>query len=175
MEEAKSVSEFFRLISKLAQRKDEMDKQRKVQRIDEDETIMAAIRDGRHAEDIFLLDCPWCGVPSYYNQGSHFTCRVCDRTVQVVDDDSGTATSVHADDMYSLADYWKTGTYPCDQQKWFCPVCGSTTHQHCSKGCASCDDPKSPMPRYASTFCGTCAKSFCIECMKRHVCTGKVN
>jgi hypothetical protein len=34
-----------------------------------------------------------------------------------------------------------------------CPVCGADWHIHCSKGCANCDDPKSPVPRYASTFC----------------------
>jgi hypothetical protein len=88
--------------------------EQKIPRIEDDKTIIAAIREGRHADDIYLLDCPWCGVPSYYNQGSHFTCRVCDRTVHVSDDDSGSATSVDADEMYTLADYWETAPYPCD-------------------------------------------------------------
>ena len=89
----------------------------KGKRVEDDETIIAAILEGRHADDIYLLDCPWCRVPSYYNQGSHFTCRICERTVQVVDDDSGSATSVSADDMYSLADFWETAPYPCDERE----------------------------------------------------------
>jgi hypothetical protein len=55
----------------------------------------------------------------------------------------------------------------------FCPVCGSTNHIHCSKGCAGCDDPKNPMPRYASTFCSMCGESFCVDCMEAHKCTGR--
>lgn len=86
-------------------------------RIEDDETVIAAIREGRHAEDIWLINCPWCAVPSYYNQGSHFTCRVCDRTVNVVDDDSGRNTDVSAEDAFTLADYWETATYPCDEPK----------------------------------------------------------
>lgn len=87
----------------------------KLQRIDDDETVMAAIREGRHADDIYLLDCPYCGVPSYYNQGSHFTCRICDRTIGVADDDSLRNNQIDAAEAYTLADYWKTATYPCDE------------------------------------------------------------
>ena len=86
-------------------------------RIDEDETVVAAIREGRHANDIWLLDCPYCGVPSYYNQGSHFTCRVCDRTIGVADDDSLTNNQISADDAYTLADYWEFEPYPPDTRK----------------------------------------------------------
>jgi hypothetical protein len=75
-------------------------------RPDDDPNVVAAIHEGRHAEDIMLLDCPWCGVPSYWNEGSHFTCRACDRTISVCDDDSFRNTQVEAADAYTLADYW---------------------------------------------------------------------
>lgn len=89
---------------------------KKLPRIEEDETIIAAIQEGRHADDICLLDCPYCGVPSYYNEGSHFTCRICSRGFSVVDDDSGRNTDVSIDDMYTLADYWETAPYPNDEK-----------------------------------------------------------
>jgi len=54
----------------------------------------------------------------------------------------------------------------------FCPVCGSTTHFHCSRGCFACDDTNAPVPRYASTFCTKCKQSFCVSCMEKHKCGG---
>jgi len=89
---------------------------KKYPRIEDDATIIAAIREGRHADDIYLLNCPWCGVPSYYNQGSHFTCRICDRNVIVTDDDSGSNTSVSSCEAYTLAEYWEEAPYPCDEK-----------------------------------------------------------
>jgi hypothetical protein len=80
-----------------------------VPRIDDDETVVEAIREGRHADDIYLLDCRYCGVASYYNQGSHFTCRVCHRTVDVNDEWSQEAIT--------LAEYWETAPYPPDERK----------------------------------------------------------
>jgi hypothetical protein len=73
-------------------------------RIDEDETVVAAITEGRHADDIWLIDCPSCNIPSYYNQGSHCTCRQCGREI-----------AEYCDDAYTLADYWEQATYPCDE------------------------------------------------------------
>jgi hypothetical protein len=40
-------------------------------------SVKAALADGRPPEDIILIDCPDCGLPGHYNQGSHFTCRNC--------------------------------------------------------------------------------------------------
>lgn len=79
---------------------------RKVCRIDEDETVVAALREGRHADDIYLMDCPYCGEVSYWNQGSHFTCRAC-----------GSHKGTNTEETYTLADYWETATYPCDEVK----------------------------------------------------------
>ena len=51
-----------------------------------------------------------------------------------------------------------------------CPVCGSIFHAHCSKGCAICDDPNNPHPRYASRFCPGCKRSLCADCFNDHTC-----
>lgn len=75
-------------------------------RIEHDPTVMAAIREGRHAEDIWLVECPECGVPSYWNQGSHANCRICERDL-----------SGFTDDAFTLNDYWDRATYPCDEGK----------------------------------------------------------
>ncbi len=50
----------------------------------DDPMVKAALQDGRTPEDIVLIDCPDCGVPGYYNQGSHFTCRICQASFSVV-------------------------------------------------------------------------------------------
>jgi hypothetical protein len=84
----------------------------------DDPNVKEALAEGSAPEDIQLLDCPACGVTSYYNQGSHFTCRVCGRgyavlcdadesieletTRSTLDED---ADSLLADEAYSLADY----------------------------------------------------------------------
>src|SRR5258707_109383 len=57
----------------------------------------------------------------------------------------------------------------------FCRVCGSPNHINCSMGCAGCDDPNSPMPRYAWTFCEACHDSFCAECLQQHQCEQEFN
>jgi hypothetical protein len=75
-------------------------------RIEEDETVVAALSEGRHASDIWLIDCPACGVPSYWNQGSHCTCRKCDREI-----------GDQSDDAYTLEDYWSEAPYPCDEKE----------------------------------------------------------
>jgi len=51
-----------------------------------------------------------------------------------------------------------------------CPVCGSIYHIHCSLGCAICDEPENPQPRFASRFCHGCKRSLCAQCFKDHTC-----
>lgn len=61
----------------------------------------------RPADDIQVMDCPVCGRMSYYNQGSHFTCRFCDRTWYVFsegEEPPDDRPSMSADSMRSLAD-----------------------------------------------------------------------
>jgi hypothetical protein len=70
---------------------------------DQDEVI-EAIKDGRHADDIWLVDCPSCGIPSYWNEGSHAHCHLC-----------GGDISDQVDDAYTLADFWTVASYPCDE------------------------------------------------------------
>lgn len=75
-------------------------------RPDEDDVnVLAALREGRHADDIALVECGDCGVYSYYNEGSHATCRRCGRVL--ID-----AT----DDAITLADYWDSAKYPVDER-----------------------------------------------------------
>lgn len=73
-------------------------------RPEQDEMVIAALQDGRHAEDIYLVTCPWCGCISYYNQGSHAECRKCKRDL-----------IAQTAETYSLADFWEYAAYPCDE------------------------------------------------------------
>ena len=43
----------------------------------QDPSVKAALKDGRLADDIAVLQCPKCHQWGYYNQGSHFYCRAC--------------------------------------------------------------------------------------------------
>jgi hypothetical protein len=48
----------------------------------DDPNVKEALRDGRDSSDIHLIGCYVCGEYSYYNDGSHFTCRFCDWTLR---------------------------------------------------------------------------------------------
>lgn len=65
----------------------------------------------RPADDIWVMDCPCCGTTSYYNQGSHFTCRHCGRTFYCLSEgeESDGRPTVNCDDARTLAD---TVDYP---------------------------------------------------------------
>lgn len=41
--------------------------------------VKEALKEGRPPSDIAVLTCPRCGRWGYYNQGSHFYCRFCQR------------------------------------------------------------------------------------------------
>jgi len=53
-----------------------------------DPMVKEALSDGRQPWDIALLPCPVCGKLSYYNEGSHFSCRFCDKSFYVVSDEA---------------------------------------------------------------------------------------
>jgi hypothetical protein len=74
--------------------------------IEQDEMIIAALSEGRHSYEIWLIDCPYCGIPSYWNQGSHCTCRKC-----------GSEIAAYSDDAYTLLDYRETAPYPIDRRQ----------------------------------------------------------
>lgn len=42
-----------------------------------DPMVKEALKDGRNADDIWVIRCPTCNRYGYYNQGSHFSCRFC--------------------------------------------------------------------------------------------------
>lgn len=67
--------------------------------------VIAAIEEGRHADDILLVECPWCGTHSYWNQGSHANCRSCERDLLA-----------QTDEAITLEDYWDYAEYPCDEE-----------------------------------------------------------
>lgn len=61
-----------------------------------DSMVKAALKDGRSADDIAVLSCPKCGAWGYWNEGSHFSCRLCKKTWHV--------TTEMADDHIKLSD-----------------------------------------------------------------------
>lgn len=52
-----------------------------------DPMVKAALKDGRSADDIAVVSCPKCHRWGYYNEGSHFSCRFCNRTWYVCSED----------------------------------------------------------------------------------------
>lgn len=75
-------------------------------RPDQDPMVIDAIAEAhRDSSDIWLVDCPWCGFVSYWNEGSHATCRNCNRDI--------TAQTAEA---YTLADYWNYAPYPGESE-----------------------------------------------------------
>jgi endogenous inhibitor of DNA gyrase (YacG/DUF329 family) len=75
-------------------------------RPEDQEPVIERIREGKHAEEIWLVDCPYCGIPSYWNQGSHASCHKC-----------GANLSDLTDEAYTLADFWDSAPYPCDERE----------------------------------------------------------
>lgn len=49
----------------------------------------------RPADDIAVLNCPQCGGLSYYNEGSHFSCRFCEKTFYVLSEDEAVTDETH--------------------------------------------------------------------------------
>lgn len=74
------------------------------ERPENDPMVVAAFEDRRDASDIYIVNCPWCGTWSYYNQGSHADCRNCGRDL-----------IAQTAEMISMADYWTEAPYPCDE------------------------------------------------------------
>lgn len=73
-----------------------------------DPMVKVALKDGRSADDIAVLDCPKCGTTGYYNQGSHFSCRKCRRVFYCCSEDEVAPVDgrafVRLDDFRTLAD-----------------------------------------------------------------------
>lgn len=62
---------------------------------DHDPDVQEMLADGVPADEILLLDCPYCGGISYYSGGFTSGCTWC-----------GLDIADFSDDAYSLADYW---------------------------------------------------------------------
>ena len=52
-----------------------------------DPMVTEALKEGRPADDIAVLACPECNRWGYYNEGSHFSCRFCDKSWYVITED----------------------------------------------------------------------------------------
>lgn len=44
-----------------------------------DPNVKERLKEGVSADAIMVMDCPKCGRFGYYNEGSHFSCRFCNR------------------------------------------------------------------------------------------------
>lgn len=75
-------------------------------RPEEDEMVVEALKEGRHADDIWLVNCSHCGWVSYYNEGSHASCR---------NNECGRDLTSQIEEAITLADYWTSAAYPCDE------------------------------------------------------------
>ena len=51
-----------------------------------DPAVKEALKEGRSSDDIRVMDCPKCNQWGYYNEGSSFSCRFCDKTWRVTDE-----------------------------------------------------------------------------------------
>lgn len=73
----------------------------------QDPQVKEALKSGRSAWDIMVLPCPDCNRWGYYNQGSSFSCRFCDKSWYVCSEDEPTPKPTRfmdAFDMISLHD-----------------------------------------------------------------------
>lgn len=53
-----------------------------------DPMVQDALKEGRSADDIQVIDCPMCHEYGYWNEGSHFSCRFCKKTWYVYGPDN---------------------------------------------------------------------------------------
>lgn len=77
-------------------------------RPEDDPMVIAAIEEQRQADDIWIINCDCCLWWSYWNEGSHATCRNCKQDLIPL---------VELGEAATLADYWTEAPYPCDEAK----------------------------------------------------------
>lgn len=68
-----------------------------------DPRVKEALKNGRLPDDIAVISCPKCNKWGYYNEGSHFSCRFCDKSFSVLNEDEEPTEGV-PDSHTSLAD-----------------------------------------------------------------------
>lgn len=54
-----------------------------------DPAVKEALKSGRPANDIAVVRCPECDQYGYYNEGSTFSCRFCDKTFSMMSEEAG--------------------------------------------------------------------------------------
>lgn len=78
--------------------------------------VKAALKEGRFADDIWILECSKCNEWMYYNQGSHFYCRKCKRGYDVLSEDEEAPSHgwwIRASEAITLADTVTCQDEPC--------------------------------------------------------------
>ncbi len=72
-----------------------------------DPAVKTALKSGRSPGDIAVIACPKCGHWGYYNQGSHFWCRLCREGWHCCSEDETPPTDrqyLWLDEVVTLAD-----------------------------------------------------------------------
>lgn len=80
----------------------------------DDPNVKAALKDGRQPTDIWLIDCPNCGLAGYYNQGSHFICGGCGSGYACLCEEEEPPPDrafLYLGDEYTLEDYASADVY----------------------------------------------------------------
>ena len=79
-----------------------------------DPRVVNALKEGRFADGIAILECPECARWGYYNESSHFTCLFCDKNFYVLSEGESreVVPCVQADTVISLADTMDVGEGP---------------------------------------------------------------
>src|SRR5690348_1270350 len=69
----------------------------------DDPMVEAALKGGREPSEISLIRCSACGVYTYYNEGSHWTCRECGVLIDndLLDDVIGAGEVITLQDYYN--------------------------------------------------------------------------
>ena len=60
----------------------------------QDPMVIECLKYGVPADEIQIIDCPWCGKPSYYSGGFTSGCSWCGREL-----------AQYSDDAYTLSDW----------------------------------------------------------------------
>ncbi len=70
----------------------------------DDPMVVECCKEGRKPSDIRLMVCPACNKVSYWNEGSHFTCRFCHQIFNVSEEMASVSVSLAdwGDDAYPI-------------------------------------------------------------------------
>lgn len=79
-----------------------------------DPNVKLALKEGRSADDIMVIDCPKCNRYGYWNQGQYFFCRFCNLEFYCADDDHPGPLGIRKIFMENAITLADTVTVPTD-------------------------------------------------------------